>query len=64
MLLEAKINLELDQLVNIIKALSSNQIEELVMKLTGEEKELKKRLFDIKSGKAKLLTEEELFADV
>lgn len=62
MLVEAKINLELDQLVNIIKSLDSRQLEELEMKLTGEDKKLKKRLKEVKSGKAKLLSKDELFS--
>lgn len=53
-----KIKLDLDI---ILKTLYLNDIEELEMKISGQEKEIKKRILDIKNKKIKLLSENEIF---
>ncbi|HNY10634.1 MAG TPA: hypothetical protein PKK26_03485 [Candidatus Wallbacteria bacterium] len=63
MFVETKINLDLDQLVKIIKSLSKKELKTLEEKLFSEEEEteLKRRLSEVKSGKAKLLSKKEVF---
>jgi hypothetical protein len=64
MLVEAKLNLDLDDLVSIIKSLSKDDLELLYMKLSGEEKELNERLQDIEQDRVPLLTKTDVFANV
>lgn len=64
MSVQAKISLDMNQLASIIKSLSDEDVEELEMLLSGETKELKKRVSEIKSKKVKLLSREEVFGDL
>ena len=61
MFVETKINLEISQIAKIIKNLKDDELEELEMILSGETKEIKRRLNLVKTKKAKLLTKEEVF---
>lgn len=61
MLINAKVQLELDDVVKFLKSLSLEDIEALEMKISGQENELKKRAKDIKTKKVKFLTESEVF---
>lgn len=61
MLINAKVQLELDDVAKFLKSLSLDDIEILEMKISGQEKEIKKRIQEIKSGKVTLLTESEVF---
>ncbi|MEK7434351.1 MAG: hypothetical protein AABZ74_14560 [Cyanobacteriota bacterium] len=64
MAIQTKINLEIDQIANIIKSLSNDDIEELEMLLSGEKKEIKKRISEIKEKKVKLLSRKDIFGDI
>ena len=64
MAVQTKINLEIDQIANIIKSLSNDDIEELEMLLSGENKEIKKRVSEIKEKKVKLLSRKDIFGDI
>lgn len=48
MLINAKVQLELDDVVKFLKSLSLEDIEALEMKISGQENELKKRDKEIK----------------
>lgn len=61
MIINAKVQLELDDVVKFLKSLSLEDIEALEMKISGQENELKKRAKDIKTKKVKLLTESDVF---
>jgi len=63
-LVETKIKIDLDNLEYIIRHLSKSEIETLSLKLNGQGKILKKRYDDIKKGKVKTLTGEEVFKNV
>jgi len=58
------VNLDMDELIQIIKSLSKEELELLEMKLSGEFDELKERIHDVKEGKVTLLSEGEVFHDV
>ena len=61
MLINAKIQLELDDVAKFLKSLSLEDVETLELKVSGQELELKKRIRDISQKKVKLLTESEVF---
>jgi hypothetical protein len=61
MLINAKVQLELDDVAKFLKSLSLDDLEKLEMKISGQEKEVKKRMSEIKNKKVKLLTESEVF---
>lgn len=63
-LIEAKIKMDLDDIAYIIKHLSKSEVEMLELKLSGQEKILKKRLDDIEKCKVKTLSQEEVFKNV
>lgn len=63
-LVEAKIKMDLDDIAYIIKHLSKSEVEMLELKLSGQEKILKKRLDDIEKCKVKTLSQEEVFKNV
>lgn len=60
-LVETKVKIDLDDIVYIVKNLSKSEKETFLFKLSGEDKILKKRFNDIKKGKVKTLTQEEVF---
>lgn len=61
MLINAKVQLELDDVAKFLKSLSLDDLEKLEMKISGQEKEIKKRMSEVKNKKVKLLTESEVF---
>ena len=56
------VNLNVEDIANSIKKLKKEDKETLLLLLSGEGKEIKKRLHEIKSKKVKTLTREETFA--
>ena len=58
------VELKVEELASSIKKLSRKDREELLLLLSGEDKEIKKRLREIETGKVKTLTREELLKDV
>ena len=57
------VNLNVEDIANSIKKLKKEDKETLLLLLSGEGKEIKKRLHEIKSKKVKTLTREETFAE-
>lgn len=58
------VELKVEELAAGIKKLNKADREALLLLLSGEGKEIKKRLKEIESGKVKTLTREELLHDV
>ena len=58
------VQLKVEELASGIKKLSKKDREALLLILSGEDKEIKKRLREIETGKVKTLTREELLKDV
>ncbi len=58
------IELKVEDLANSIKKLDSADKERLLLLLSGRGKELVKRARDIRTGKVKPMTREEVFRDV
>lgn len=56
-----KVELKVEDIANSIKKLNKEDKEMLLLLLTGKDKEIKKRLHEIKSKKVKTLTREETF---
>jgi ERCC4-related helicase len=61
MFIKANINLDIDQLVDILKSLSESDLEMLELKLTKQSEEILSRFNDIHNKDFKLLTKEEIF---
>ena len=57
------VELKVEELASSIKKLSRKDREELLLLLSGEDKEIKKRLGEIETGKVKTLTGEQLLKD-
>lgn len=55
------VELKVEDIANSIKKLKKNDKEALLLLLSGQGKEMKKRLHEIKSKKVKTLTREETF---
>ncbi|MCL4458103.1 MAG: hypothetical protein M1147_02095 [Nitrospirae bacterium] len=58
------VELKVEELANSIKKLNKTDKEMLLLLLSGEGREIAKRLKDIKSKKVKTLSREEVFRDV
>lgn len=58
------VELKVEELAAGIKKLNKADREALLLLLSGEGKEIKKRLKEIESGKVKTLTREEILRDV
>ena len=58
------VELNVEELANGIKKLNKADREALLLILSGEGKEIRKRLRDIETGKVKALTRNELLRDV
>lgn len=58
------IELKVEDIAEGIKKLNKKERETLSLLLSGEGREIKKRLKEIKSGKVKTLTREEILKDV
>lgn len=56
--------LKVEEIASGIKKLSKKDREALLLLLSGEGKEIKKRLKEIETGKVKTLTREEILKDV
>ena len=63
-LVETKVKIDLDDIVYIVKHLSKAEKETFLLMLSGDDKVLKKRFDEIKKGKVKTLTHEEVFKNV
>ena len=58
------VELKVEELASGIKKLNKKDRETLLLLLSGEGKEVKKRLKEIETGKVKTLTREEILKDV
>ncbi len=58
------VELKVEDLADGIKRLNRADREALLLLLSGEGREIKKRLKEIETGKAKALTREEILRDV
>jgi hypothetical protein len=58
------VELKVEELANSIKKLNKTDKEVLLLLLSGEGREIAKRLKEIKSKKVKTLSREEVFRDV
>jgi hypothetical protein len=58
------VELNVEELANGIKKLNKADREALLLLLSGEGKEIRKRLKEIDTGKVKTLTREEILRDV
>lgn len=58
------VELKVEEIASGIKKLNKKDREALLLLLSGEGKEIKKRLKEIETGKVKTLTREELLHDV
>ena len=58
------VELKIEDIANSIKKMKRQDKEMLLLLLSGEGKEISKRLKEIKTGKVKPLTREETFKDV
>jgi hypothetical protein len=58
------VELKVEELASGIKKLNKKDRETLLLLLSGEGKEIKKRLKEIETGKVKTLTREEILKDV
>jgi hypothetical protein len=58
------VELKVEDLADGIKKLNKKDREALLLLLSGEGREIKKRLKEIETGKVKTLTREEILADV
>ena len=58
------VKLKVEDIANSIKKLKKKDTETLLLLLSGQGKEIKKRLHEIKSKKAKTMTREETFKGV
>jgi hypothetical protein len=63
-LVETKIRVDLEILAEMIKNLSSAELETLELIVTGESEEILKRYNQYKKGKVKPLSHSEVFGDV
>jgi len=57
------VELKVEELANSISKLNKTDKEMLLLLLSGEAKEIARRVKDVKSKKVKLLTREEAFRD-
>ena len=60
----ANINLRIDDLAKVIANLSKEEMKTLEERLSNEDKILKKRLYDVKNKKVKLLSREQVFSNL
>ncbi len=58
------VELKVEDLADGIKKLNKADREELLLLLSGEGKEIKKRLKELETGKVKTLSREEILSDV
>ena len=58
------VELKVEELAHGIKKLNKTDREALLLLLSGEGKQIKKRLKEIETGKVKTLTREEMLRDV
>ena len=58
------VELKVEDIADGIKKLNKTDREALLLLLSGEGREIKKRLREIKTGKVKTLTREEILRDV
>lgn len=58
------VEMKVEDIAHSIKKMSRKDKEMLLLLLSGEGKEIAKRLKEIKTGKVKLLSREETFKDV
>lgn len=58
------VELKVEELADSIKKLNKTDREELLLLLSGEGRQIKKRLKEIETGKVKPLTREEMLRDV
>ncbi len=58
------VELKVEDIASSIKKMKREDIEMLLLLLSGENKEISKRLKEIKTGRVKPLTREETFKDV
>jgi hypothetical protein len=58
------VELKVEELAASIKKLDKADREALLLLLSGEDKEIKKRLKEIETGKVRTLTREEILRDV
>ncbi len=58
------VELTVEDIATSIKKLKKEDRETLLLLLSGEDKEIKKRMHEIQSGKVKTLTREETFKGV
>ncbi|MBM4056387.1 MAG: hypothetical protein FJ264_17295 [Planctomycetes bacterium] len=58
------VELKVEDIANSIKKMKRKDREMLLLLLSGEDKEISKRLKEIKTGKVKPLTRAETFKDV
>ena len=63
-LVETKIKVNLEILVDMIKNLSKIELETLELMVTGEATEIKTRYNLYKSGKEKTVSEQDIFGDL
>ena len=64
MSVDVVVELKVEDLANSIKKLSKKDRESLLLLLSGEGREAKKRLKEIRTGKVKALSREEILNDV
>ena len=64
MSVDVVVELKVEDLANSIKKLSKKDRETLLLLLSGEGREAKKRLKEIRTGKVKTLSREEILNDV
>jgi hypothetical protein len=60
----ANIKLRIDDLARVIANLSKGELKILETKLSKEDNILKKRLYDVKNKKVKLLSREQVFTNL
>jgi hypothetical protein len=58
------VELKVEELADGIKKLNKTDREELLLLLSGQGRQIKKRLKEIETGKVKTLTREEMLRDV
>ena len=60
----ANINLKIDDLAKVIANLSKEELKILEIRLSKEDKILKRRLKDVKNKKVRLLSREQVFSNL
>ena len=64
MSVDVMVELKVENIANSIKKMTREDREMLILLLSGEGKEISKRLKEIKSGKVRTLSREEAFKNV